>query len=1051
MAKFKHARLSSTVLGSALGVLLGIGSAFGNPVDPTVVSGSASFETAGSTLNVTNTPGAIIDWNSFSIGRDEITQFIQQSSSSAVLNRVIGGDLSEILGGLQSNGRVFLINPNGLIVGDEAVIDTAGFVGSTLDISNQAFSAGQYEFSGDGGVIENRGLIHVSGDGDIALIASSVQNSGVLRSDNGDILLSAGRSILLSFDDLQGLSFDVQAPENEVINLGDIIARGGDASLFGGRIENNGSVELVESPDGRIFLQATDVANVSGELVSNGGDVHIEARQVELHDASIDTDSSGVAGDVSLLGDNVGLFAGTRVNATGDADGGTVLIGGEQQGRGDTRTSEFVYLDAEASVSANGGTNGDGGRVILFAEDSTRVHGQVSARGGTESGDGGFIETSGLLGLEVLATPDAGAANGEAGNWLIDPIDITIVDTGADMGIDATPVGMPEVFTGVASGATITAVTIQDALELNDVTIDTGTTGAENGDIFVNASIMSFSNNTLTFNAARDIVFDAGVRIEGDDGFGTPAGELVFNSDSDGNGVGTTRLIDGVFLQGEIIRFIGGGFTVDDVLDPLVLIGSELSVVGGINATNSDFLLDVVNATIDEVNLVGGSDTGSRFIGGMGSNITVGTLNITHAPVGILPGMSSGLVDGNFFITDGGTFDIAAPTGGQPPPFAQVEIAANVVNEGTLNIVGDGALDVGVLFGSPAPIGSFENAGGATLNLEGGVSLGSFGGTALTNNGELNVSMATTGLLSDTVNIFGLLENNGLININPGSVLETTALSLDQAEVHLEGGGILSLFDDGGGNPIPVDLSIRDGSSITGDGIIQTDGVVSVESGGILTPGNSPGALDFASDLTLFDGAILNIELAGQGLGEFDQIGVMGNLNIGGPGATTAPAPGVVLNVINLGGYNPDPAASHGVIQVGGAVNQSATPFNQSATGFDTLDLAFDAGGTLGVTVSVTPPPMPPAPPAPPAPPTAPPATPTAPPATPTPPVEEPPVVEQPEVPEDPMIMDPPNDIINDVIAFEGGRPGFESPTDLGPGASNDEDGEIRTLENQCR
>ena len=133
------ARFTNTFLASIIVFLLGVGSALGNPNDPTVVSGSAHFETAGSEFNVTNTPGAIIDWNSFSIAQDEITRFIQQSSSSAVLNRVTGGNLSEILGDLQSNGRVFLINPNGLIMGDGAIIDTAGFIGSTLNISNDAF------------------------------------------------------------------------------------------------------------------------------------------------------------------------------------------------------------------------------------------------------------------------------------------------------------------------------------------------------------------------------------------------------------------------------------------------------------------------------------------------------------------------------------------------------------------------------------------------------------------------------------------------------------------------------------------------------------------------------------------------------------------------------------------------------------------------------------------------------------------------------------------------------------------------------------------------
>jgi len=288
---------------------------------------------------------------------------------------VTGGNLSEILGDLQSNGRVFLINSNGLIVGDDAVIDAAGFVGSTLDISNQAFSSG------------------------------------------------------------------------------DFVANGGSAALVGGHVSTSGSVELVESADGRIFLESTDLTTVRGNLNAGGADIHIEGRQVEIHGATVETGGAGLGGDISLLGDNVAIFADSNIEATGEG-GGTILIGGERQGRGETRRAEFVYLDSDASVSADGGVSGDGGTVILFAEDSARIRGQVTARGGIESGDGGFIETSGLAGLEIISTPNAGADNGEDGIWLIDPFDITVVPGSGVIDVDETA---PPFLTSLASGATVGA------------------------------------------------------------------------------------------------------------------------------------------------------------------------------------------------------------------------------------------------------------------------------------------------------------------------------------------------------------------------------------------------------------------------------------------------------------------------------------------------------------------------------------------------------------------------------------------------------------------
>ncbi|MCX7892378.1 MAG: filamentous hemagglutinin N-terminal domain-containing protein, partial [Burkholderiales bacterium] len=106
------------------------GSAFANPSGPSVVAGSASITSAGNTLTVTNAPGTIINWQAFSIGRDEVTRFVQQGATSAVLNRVTGAESSAILGQLLSNGRVFLVNPNGVMIGAGARIDVAGFVAS---------------------------------------------------------------------------------------------------------------------------------------------------------------------------------------------------------------------------------------------------------------------------------------------------------------------------------------------------------------------------------------------------------------------------------------------------------------------------------------------------------------------------------------------------------------------------------------------------------------------------------------------------------------------------------------------------------------------------------------------------------------------------------------------------------------------------------------------------------------------------------------------------------------------------------------------------------
>ncbi|HEU0219698.1 MAG TPA: filamentous hemagglutinin N-terminal domain-containing protein, partial [Gallionella sp.] len=132
-----------------------------NPLGPSVINGQASFVATGNALNITNSPGAIIHWQSFSIGANEATRFIQQSAASSVLNRVVGQNPSSILGALQSNGRVFLINPNGVLFGAGAQVDVAGLVVSTLNLSNADFLAGRYNFTAHAGAggIENQGSL----------------------------------------------------------------------------------------------------------------------------------------------------------------------------------------------------------------------------------------------------------------------------------------------------------------------------------------------------------------------------------------------------------------------------------------------------------------------------------------------------------------------------------------------------------------------------------------------------------------------------------------------------------------------------------------------------------------------------------------------------------------------------------------------------------------------------------------------------------------------------------------------------------------------------
>ena len=525
----------------ASGVLAGV-AAHANPVGSTVVHGTAQFARPDtSTLNVTNSANAIINWQGFSIDSAEVTRFIQPSATSAVLNRVTGSDPSTILGQLLSNGRVFLVNPHGIVFGEGAVVDTAGLVASTLGIGDADFLAGRYRFNAgpDAGDITNRGSIEVGTDG-VFLLAPSIENSGVIRTDGGDLVLAAGRTVTLTSLDLDGVQVEVQAPEDEVLNLGDLIAERGAVGAFAGSIRNSGTVEanaVTVDDDGTIRLVAQgDITLEEGSRVAaegpSGGEVHIESETgaTWVSGEVSARASEGRGGTIRLLGHQVGLD-GARVDASGPNGGGEVLVGGDESGEGSVPTADSTYVSSDSTVSADALDDGDGGKVVVFAEGFANILGRLSARGGPNGGDGGFVETSGLESFVILHTPDTTAPSGEGGHWLIDPNDIEIVSGTGNVNIsgtnpftstdDSAQIGIDLIIAALSGGQTVTVQTTE------------GGGNTEGGHITLNAVLdveRTSGTNTLILDA------HGGIRILRPitDAAGGAVLHLVLDADGDG-------------------------------------------------------------------------------------------------------------------------------------------------------------------------------------------------------------------------------------------------------------------------------------------------------------------------------------------------------------------------------------------------------------------------------------------------------------------------------------------------------------------------------------
>jgi filamentous hemagglutinin family protein len=275
-------RIASKLFSFIALLLFSVNTAFALPSGQQVVNGQAAFNTQGGNLTITNSPNAIINWQGFSINANEAVRFIQQSSASTVLNRVVGQDPSRILGLLQSNGRVFLINPNGILFGQGARIDVNGLVASTLNISNQDFLAGKYNFTAGAvaGSIQNQGTITTPEGGKVYLIAPNVENSGIINSPRGDVMLAAGHNVQLVDSFQPDIAVVVSAPENTAVNLGQILAQSGKVGIYGGLISQKGIVNAdsaVVGENGRIFLKASkDVTLDVGSITSaTGGTIKV--------------------------------------------------------------------------------------------------------------------------------------------------------------------------------------------------------------------------------------------------------------------------------------------------------------------------------------------------------------------------------------------------------------------------------------------------------------------------------------------------------------------------------------------------------------------------------------------------------------------------------------------------------------------------------------------------------------------------------------------------------------------------------------------------------
>ena len=272
------------------------------PTGGVITSGTASITQSGNVLTITQSSSqAVGSFLTFSIGANAEVDINQTNSANSFVARVTGNDPSLIYGLLKSNGLVALFNQNGIMVGPGGVVDVAGFIASTLKISDSDLLAGHLTFNSGAGAgnIDNQGTIKTASGGSVYLIGANVSNSGLIQSPNGEILLGAGETVQLVDTGTPGVSVNVTGNAGKITNLSNIIAEAGSIGIAAGLINNSGNINAsnVVRDGGRIFLRASQnlTTTASSTITADGAN---QGGNVVLYSSG----AADIDGDVSAQG-----------------------------------------------------------------------------------------------------------------------------------------------------------------------------------------------------------------------------------------------------------------------------------------------------------------------------------------------------------------------------------------------------------------------------------------------------------------------------------------------------------------------------------------------------------------------------------------------------------------------------------------------------------------------------------------------------------------------------------------------------------------------------
>ena len=740
-------RTSLRPLAAALMVAL-CNNAFALPTDPTIVSGQAAVNAAGTTGLVVNQSSskAAIDWRTFSVGSNETVRFNQPSTAAVTVNRVTTNDPSQILGKISALGSVFLINPSGIIFGRDAVIDVGSLVASTLTASSADLLSGRYVFGvapGGSGSVRNEGRITAAEGGSVTLIGTRVSNSGAIATPGGTTGLIAGERVNIDFDGdgLVRYQVDAGAVPTLVENAGQIIADGGRVALQAGT--RDALLDTVLNVDG--VVRARSISRRNGEIYLDGGGSGVVQVSGTL-------DASGTAagvggGQVRVLGESVGLFGSAHIDASGEAGGGAVLIGGNYQGGGAEHNATRSYVGSGASISADATGSGDGGKVIVWADDWTRFYGSIRARGGALGGDGGFVEVSGKRNLAFSGDVNTGAVLGRAGMLLLDPENLNVVSGEAPApAVTADPAG---VFRAPSVGDDITYYVSASSLDgASDYTLQApgtvtfATSVAFNG---VASNIISVTGGTGIIFAGGSTVSTKGAALS----LTAPDMTLGAITTNVGSPAGGNLKIDASGTVTQLAAFtLGAGSLIKQGTGTLNL--SQTNTYTGSTTVNAG-TITVSNAAGLGFSAVQVDSGATLYIDGV--TIAPSSINIAGSGVdgtGALTGTGAASYSGSLVLS--GAAAVGATAGST--------LTLGAINGG----VGDSLIKLGdgtVVLGGPASYSGGTTIGAGVLTAGNATALGPAGTVTVTSGGTLNIADGITLAAGTPISLSGTLRGTG--------------------------------------------------------------------------------------------------------------------------------------------------------------------------------------------------------------------------------------------------------------------------------------------------